>query len=288
MTWGRQNGDATYCPLYPPVCTYEGMQARLRESYLELGLLNEATVSPVGAAWRYMRSLNPSFNLYQADESHPSIHGSYLAACTFYSTLFHKSVVGNTFISSLTPTDAAEIQNAVHAVVTDSIYLWYEHGNIPMASFSYYTNGNHVQLQNHSLNSLTYSWDFGDGNTSTVTNPFHTYAAAGTYQVTLTVTDSCGSDMITHTVSTGTTSLPEVNAGCTFYEVSDNRWMFNCDVPVKEIQVYDITGKKFSVERMNSSNGKIIFDMPELSGGIYFVRITGNNFSWSGKIFIKR
>lgn len=36
------------------------------------------------------------------------------------------------------------------------------------------------------------SWDFGDGATSTATNPSHTYAAAGTYTVTLTVTDDGG------------------------------------------------------------------------------------------------
>ena len=36
----------------------------------------------------------------------------------------------------------------------------------------------------------TYSWEFGDGSTSSAQNPSHTYTAAGTYNVTLTVTDS--------------------------------------------------------------------------------------------------
>ncbi len=38
----------------------------------------------------------------------------------------------------------------------------------------------------------TYYWQFGDGNVSTVANPVHTYAAAGTYTVTLTVADAAG------------------------------------------------------------------------------------------------
>src|SRR6266566_1471844 len=38
----------------------------------------------------------------------------------------------------------------------------------------------------------SYSWTFGDGATSTLQNPSHTYAAGGTYTVTLRVTDNQG------------------------------------------------------------------------------------------------
>ena len=39
---------------------------------------------------------------------------------------------------------------------------------------------------------LTYSWDFGDGNTGTGDQPTHLYGAGGSYAVVLTATDSCG------------------------------------------------------------------------------------------------
>lgn len=39
-------------------------------------------------------------------------------------------------------------------------------------------------------------WDFGDGNTSTQQNPTHTYASDGLYTVTLTVTNSFGTDQV--------------------------------------------------------------------------------------------
>src|SRR5207342_3054798 len=50
----------------------------------------------------------------------------------------------------------------------------------------------------------SYAWDFGDGTNSSEADPTHTYAAAGTYQVTLKVTDAGGlSDSKTQTVQVG-------------------------------------------------------------------------------------
>ncbi len=51
-----------------------------------------------------------------------------------------------------------------------------------------------VNFTNISSGATSYSWDFGDTQTSTATNPSHTYTQAGTYTVTLTATNSCGSD----------------------------------------------------------------------------------------------
>ncbi len=41
-------------------------------------------------------------------------------------------------------------------------------------------------------NIVSHNWDFGDGNTGTGVSPSHTYAAVGTYTVSLTVTDDVG------------------------------------------------------------------------------------------------
>ncbi|QQY83228.1 PKD domain-containing protein [Tamlana sp. s12] len=49
--------------------------------------------------------------------------------------------------------------------------------------------GLQVQFTDASILAETHAWDFGDGNSSTELNPTHTYAAAGTYEVTLTTTN---------------------------------------------------------------------------------------------------
>jgi len=55
-----------------------------------------------------------------------------------------------------------------------------------------------------------WSWDFGDGYCSTVQNPVHEYAGAGTYEVTLTVTDNLGAQ---HSVSADVTVAAGAGGG---------------------------------------------------------------------------
>ncbi len=76
------------------------------------------------------------------------------------------------------------------------------------------------------------SWNFGDGGTSSLQNPSHTYAGAGTYTVALTVTDNQGASGSTSksvTVSaanqnpTAAFSASCANLGCAFTDLSSDR-----------------------------------------------------------------
>ena len=55
-------------------------------------------------------------------------------------------------------------------------------------------------LEYVSLGTLTALWDFGDGTTSTELEPFHQYAAPGTYSVSITIENECGFDVDTFNV----------------------------------------------------------------------------------------
>jgi len=70
-------------------------------------------------------------------------------------------------------------------------------GDAPVAKFTTVENGLIVAFTNQSTGATTYKWEFGDGATSTDQNVEHTYAAAGTYTVTLTATNEYGSNQAT-------------------------------------------------------------------------------------------
>jgi hypothetical protein len=123
-TWGRKNGDASNCGFYPPICTYTGMQNRLRSSYKLFADTTHSIMSPAGEAWRKSIALNPSLELYQSDQSHPSLEGSYLTACVFYEVLFHKSILTNTYTAGISTGTASFLQQIAHDVVNDSLMVW--------------------------------------------------------------------------------------------------------------------------------------------------------------------
>jgi cytochrome c len=72
----------------------------------------------------------------------------------------------------------------------------------------------------------TYEWDFGDGETSTEVNPTHTYTEAGTYEVTLTVTDAAGitTDTVTINVRAAVDCGPPRSDEFDGAELDADRW----------------------------------------------------------------
>ena len=191
MTWGRQNGDASNCASWPPVCTYDGMQQRLRESYLEMAIENNAFASPVGVAWNHVRDTHPLINLYDADESHPSAEGSYLAASVFYCTVFRTSCVPASFNFSLHADTAAILREIASTTVLDSLATWNIGVNDPDAGFTYTDLGSHEAVFYTNQNG-EHIWLFLNNPFSTEGSPIHQFPSIGEWTVTHVLTDACG------------------------------------------------------------------------------------------------
>ncbi|UCH92378.1 MAG: S8 family serine peptidase, partial [Candidatus Aminicenantes bacterium] len=95
-----------------------------------------------------------------------------------------------------------------------NVYQAVQSAPFVVAKFSWTKNGDltRVFTDESTANYCTitgWSWNFGDGNTSTQQNPTHTYASAGFYDVTLTVTaDTGASDSETQTLWAGPNQAP--------------------------------------------------------------------------------
>lgn len=77
-------------------------------------------------------------------------------------------------------------------------------GDSPISSFQFEVDANDfltVNFQNFSDNATSYSWDFGDGENSTLEAPSHTYAGGGEYDVVLTAINAFDSRTSTKTVT---------------------------------------------------------------------------------------
>ena len=91
-----------------------------------------------------------------------------------------------------------EVGNAI-GVSLDSVVV--EVQGRPTAAFSYALNGFELGLDNQSEGAHAFLWNFGDGSSSTLPFPTHTYNAPGVYPVTLTTVNGCGEAIAMDTVT---------------------------------------------------------------------------------------
>ncbi len=117
QTWGRKNASSwCLCTDCENFANYGAMQDELTEGYQQCAALIGAEVAPVGEAWRLAQLADPALELYAADGSHPSLAGSYLAACVFYREIFGETPVGLSFDAGLDPAIAAFLQTVAASV----------------------------------------------------------------------------------------------------------------------------------------------------------------------------
>ena len=124
----------------------------------------------------------------------------------------HTYATGGTYTVTLTVRDNLGATNAVSHPVTVAAT-----NQAPVAAFTSSCNALACAFTSTSSDPdgsiASYSWTFGDGAVSTVQNPSHTYATAGTYTVTLTVTDNLGAtNAVSHPATVAATNQAPIAA----------------------------------------------------------------------------
>jgi PKD repeat protein len=105
---------------------------------------------------------------------------------TATNTFIHTFPAPGTYTVCLTATNGCGTDSACHTIIVVC--------PLPVASFTNTGSNFNYSFTSTSTSTLTWSWDFGDGATSTLQNPTHTYTSNGTYNVCLIATSNCGSD----------------------------------------------------------------------------------------------
>ncbi|MGC9308071.1 MAG: PKD domain-containing protein, partial [Thermoplasmatota archaeon] len=115
-------------------------------------------------------------------------------------TKTHQYSQAGSYMVSLTVTDDDGDSNTTSKRISVGVFLAanFTYGADPASSepLPFYDNSSHPE---------TWHWDFGDGTTSTETNPTHIYSIGNYYNVTLTVTNGSENDSMTQTIPVDTT-----------------------------------------------------------------------------------
>ena len=287
MTWGRKYGDASNCAIYPPLCTFEGMQGRLRQSYVEMADDNEALVSPVGEAFKYSRMADSTINLYSIDNSHPSVAGTYLAACTFYATLFETSPVGLNYTAGLDATQAGFLQQIAYQTVFDSLSVWNINEFEPQASFTYVLTGpNTFQFTSTATNANSFLWSDG----ATTSSYEHTFPGSGIYTISHTVSDGCSSNTISQDITVSPFNALSENLKDAIKIVSQNQHINITVNPSYQsnsnILIFDALGKQ-TYQSTDNKNHNVMVNTTNWSKGLYFVQFSNQQQVITKKIIVE-
>ena len=95
------------------------MTQQLADAYTQAANDNDAFVIPAGLAFARSLSQRPDLTLTIADKRHPTLMGTYLAACTTYAALFKKSPVGLSYHAGLDAAVARHLQTVAWETVQD-------------------------------------------------------------------------------------------------------------------------------------------------------------------------
>ena len=236
---------------------------------------NEGTVSPVGAVWKQVRDSVPGLELYSGDESHPIFAGTYVAACTFYATMWRKSPVGASYTGSLSAADASVIQHFAEKVVLDSTSTWFiGHADVVAEIDAMHMFGNTYEFTDNTTNADSVVWNT-TGTPVLAGSVFqHTFPGAGIYTVTLTADNGCMTDVDTLIINLNPFNVNEVGMEVKIYpNPVQNLLNISSTENIQQIEVYDVSGKLILSKRGTNARQSVV-DVSELSKGQYVLKVS--------------
>lgn len=153
----------------------------------------------------------------------------------------------------------------------------------PIGNFAFTTSaGNTATFKDSSTGTISsWQWNFGDGDTSSLQNPVHTYALPGTYTVTLTVSNGTCTTTVTKTV-TFTSGISGVQTELFNVELSPNPASDLVQMTLSgspgsqqvQISIHSVDGRLVQRGTYDATPGRAInLNVSELANGLYLVKV---------------
>ncbi len=163
----------------------------------------------------------------------------------------------------------------------------------PVADFDWDSDDSEYIFENKSNDADSFFWDFGDGNTSMLINPVHTYLTSGTYTVTLISSNICGSDTLIQTLDfTSSNQYSLLNQKLIIYPNPTQKdfIIFGEGFSTKTIQLKIQNGLGMVVyeELLPIRDGRLSYNVypGNLSAGTYYINLQSSTESISQKLVI--
>ncbi|HXS36130.1 MAG TPA: T9SS type A sorting domain-containing protein [Flavipsychrobacter sp.] len=128
-------------------------------------------------------------------------------------------------------------------------------------------------------NALSYLWIFGDGDTSTLETPVHTYPTDSSYHVMLVLSNACGTDTVKWGVPTSVNSINQSNSPIKLYPNPANTSITisaDNNVEFKDIVILNSVGAVVYRENSAAFKTKNI-DISTLPSGAYIMKVNTSN-----------
>ncbi len=239
-----------------------------------------AFFAPAGEAMRTAWNNDTDTLLWgSTGDIHPNAKGSYLIACTMYTSIFQQPSLGATFIpNGLTNQDAEFYQTLADNTVLNNLSDWRINTYQQHTDFSFETNNHQVNFNNLSTNCTSYEWDFGDGTTSNEENPTHEYAQAGTYEVTLTTYRNDCEETLKKEIALSLSVAEEtLTDAINIYPNPFRNEIFIKGENIHRVKLYNAVGQLVNtqISKLNTHLYKV--ETRNLPKGVYFLEWNGRN-----------
>ncbi len=227
-------------------------------------------------------------------EGSTQVYSTFAENASGYQWQIPNTWVGNSNFETITVTVGSEAGN-----ITVSPYNSCGNGDsssifafvfpLPIASWDFSIDQSEVTFSNLSQNAYAYSWNFGDGESSTENAPIHDYTNDGNYTVTLTAYNDCGENSYESSITIQTIGVNEILENQ--FSINPNPAKNKICITLKQIesgqiQIFNSAGQ-IVLEKHFEDKNKIELNTEALKSGVYLIKLQDSKNSGLKKLIIK-